>query len=119
LFLINRFKEASLVKKKLENIEKADNLRFNKEKTEKVKAQSMKILKHQLNEKNALKMKIEAEYELMKKQRKTSFENLINKFKNRKFELELQQKQEKLLFENENILKASKIYYFFIYFLFF
>ena len=45
----------------------------------------MKILKQQLNEKNALKMKIEAEYESLKKQRKTIFENLINKFKNRKF----------------------------------
>jgi len=69
----------------------------------------MKILKQHQNEKNALKMKIEAEYELLKKQRKTHFENLINKFKNRKFELELQQKQEKLLSENQNLMKASKI----------
>jgi len=69
----------------------------------------MKILKQQLNEKNALKMKIETEYELLKKQRKSVFESLINKFKNRKFELDLQQKQEKLLSENQNLLKASKI----------
>lgn len=84
-------------------------MKFNKEKTEKVKAHSMKVLKQQQNEKNALKMKIEAEYELLKKQRKTVFENLINKFKNRKFELDMQQKQEKLLAENQNMLKASKI----------
>jgi len=96
-----------VVKKKLENIEKIDNIKFNKEKTEKVKAHSMKVLKQQQNEKNALKMKIEAEYELLKKQRKTIFENLINKFKNRKFELDMQQKQEKILAENQNMLKAS------------
>jgi hypothetical protein len=53
-------------------------------------------------------MKIEAEYELLKKQRKNVFENLINKFKNRKFELDLQQKQEKILTENHNLLKKSK-----------
>ncbi len=84
-------------------------MKFTKEKTEKVKAHSMKILKQQLNEKNALKMKIEAEYELLKKQRKTVFESLINKFKNRKYELDLQQKQEKLFSENENLLRASTI----------
>lgn len=67
----------------------------------------MKVLKQQQNEKNALKMKIEAEYEMLKKQRKTVFENLINKFKNRKFELDMQQKQEKILAENQNLLKAS------------
>lgn len=96
------------MKKKIENIEKLDNIKFNKDKTDKVKAQSMKVLKHQLNEKNALKMKIEAEYESLKKQRKTIFEYLINKFKNRKFELDLQQKQEKILTDNKNLFKASK-----------
>jgi hypothetical protein len=115
-----RFKEASIVKKKIENIEKIDIEKFTKEKSEKVKAFSSKIYKQQLNEKNALKMKIEAELELMKKQRKLNFENLFNKYKNRKYELNMQQKQEKTLTVNNNLFKASIffLYFYFFYFIF-
>jgi len=56
-------------------------------------------------------MKIEAEFELMKKQRKLNFENLFNKYKNRKYELNLQQKQEKTLTVNNNLFKASMIFF--------
>ena len=63
-------------------------------------------------------MKIEAEYELMKKQRKLNFENLFNKYKNRKFELNLQQKQEKNLTTNNNLFKASKVLFVLFVFIF-
>ena len=62
-------------------------------------------------------MKIESEYELMKKKRKAIFENLINKFKNRKFELDMQQKQENNLHDNENKMRASKFFLKYFYFL--
>ena len=62
-----KYKDAMLVKKKCEEIEVEDTDRFNKEKTEKIKSQSIKTANKHLNEKNALKKKIELEYEEMKK----------------------------------------------------
>jgi hypothetical protein len=54
-----------------------------------------------------LKKKIEIEFEVMKKQKKAASDTIEHKFKNRKFDLEMQQKQEKLLNENHNLMKAS------------
>lgn len=102
-----RFKEASLIKKKAENLEKTDTEGFNKTKTEKIKSQSVKTAHKHLVEKNSLKKKIEIEFEVMKKQRQEGLEQINHKFKNRKFDLEQQQKQEKLLSENNNVMKAS------------
>lgn len=44
----------------------------------------------------------------MKKEKARGLETIIHKYKNRKFDLEKQQKQEKLLSDNNNLLKASK-----------
>ena len=43
----------------------------------------------------------------MKKERKAEEDRILHKFKNRKFDLEMQQKQEKLLSENKNMMKSS------------
>jgi hypothetical protein len=108
-----KYKDAILVKKKCEEIEVEDTDRFNKEKTEKIKSQSIKTANKHLNEKNALKKKIELEYEEMKKQKQQNMDILVLKFKNKKAELEIQQKMEAHITENKNMLKASKKIYIF------
>jgi hypothetical protein len=103
-----RFKEALLIKRKSEALEKLDSERFSKGKSEKIKSESVKTANKHLLEKNALKKKIEIEFEVMKKQRQQGMEKINHKYKNRKFDLEVQQKQEKLLNENTNLMRASK-----------
>lgn len=103
-----RFKEAALLKKKLEEMDKADTEKFNKEKYEKIKAQSVKTANKHMAEKAALRKKVEIGYELMKKERQQAMEKLLLKYKNRKTELDNQQKQELFYLENDNILKKSK-----------
>lgn len=103
-----KYNEALIVKKKCDDVEIEDIKRFNSEKTEKLKNQSIKNANKHLNERNALKRKIELEYEELKKEKQKQLEILIMKFKNKKAELESQQKMEKIVTENRNLLKASK-----------
>jgi hypothetical protein len=103
-----KYKDAILIKKKREKVEIEDTERFNKEKTEKIKSQSLKTANKHLNEKNALKKKIELEFEELKKEKQKKLEILILKFKNKKAELEIQQKMETHITDNKNLFKASK-----------
>lgn len=106
-----KYKEANLIKRKCDEIEMEDLDRFNKEKTEKIKSQSIKTANKHLNEKNALKKRIELEFEEVKKEKQRQLEILIHKFKNKKAELEIQQKMETHITENKNLLKASKSFF--------
>lgn len=108
LVKLGRFKEASQLKRKLEELERADTDKFNKEKYEKIKSESVKTANKHMTEKTALRKKIETEFEILKKERQTNLERLLLKYKNRKGELENQQKQELNFLENENLLKKSK-----------
>lgn len=45
----------------------------------------------------------------MRKQKVKDEQTILHKFKNRKFDLDVQQKREKNLSENKNLMKASKI----------
>jgi len=101
--------EAAIIRKKIEVQEKIDSDKWNKEKNEKIKSQTVKTAQKHLIEKNSLKKKVEIEIEVMKKEKARGLETIIHKYKNRKFDLEKQQKQEKQLNENPNSLKASKI----------
>lgn len=112
LVKLQRFKEASLLKKRLDVMDKFDTERFNKEKYEKIKSQSVKTANKHMMEKAALKKKIEINYQILKRDRQVNLEKLLLKYKNRKSELDNQQKQEILFLENENILKKSKFLYF-------
>jgi hypothetical protein len=105
------FKEAALIKKKAEEVERKDTEKWNKEKTDKIKSQSVKTAQKQLNEKNALRKKIDIQLEVMRKEKDSGIERILHKYKNRKFDLEMQQKQEKLMNENNNLYKASKIFF--------
>jgi hypothetical protein len=111
-----KYKEALLIKKQCESLDRLDTDKFNKEKTEKIKSQSIKTANKHLNEKNALRKKIEVELEVLKKKKIQMTNTLILKYKNRRSELELQQKAETHLSENKNKLKASKcLYIYYIY----
>lgn len=104
-----RFKEAAIIRKKLDVQEKIDSEKWNKEKNDKIKSQTVKTAQKHLVEKNTLKKKVETEIEIMKKEKAKGLETIIHKYKNRKFDLEKQQKQEKSLNDNNNLLKASKL----------
>ena len=108
IFFIIRFKEASIIKKKCEAIEKTDSEKWNKEKNEKIKSQTVKTAQKHLVEKNSLRKKIEIELEVMKREKTAALEVIIHKFRNRKLDLDCQQRLERSLNEHSNLLKASK-----------
>lgn len=108
LVKLGRFKEAALLKKKLDEIEKIDTDKFNKEKYDKIKSESVRTANKHMNEKSSLRKKIDIEFEMLKKERQKNLEKLLLKYKNRKAELENQQKQELNFLTNENLLKKSK-----------
>lgn len=103
-----RFKEAALLKKQIESMDKFDTEKFNKDKYEKIKSQSVKTANKHMAEKANLRKKVEIGYEMLKKARQAEMEKLLLKYKNRKTELDNQQKQEIVYIENENLLKKSK-----------
>lgn len=105
-----RFKEAALLKKQLESMDKFDTEKFNKDKYEKIKSQSVKTANKHMAEKANLRKKVEIGYEMLKKTRQAEMEKLLLKYKNRKTELDNQQKQEIVYVENENLLKKSKFH---------
>lgn len=110
LVKLGRFKEAAIMKKKLEEIERTDTEKFNKDKYERIKAESVKTANKHMNEKNTLRKKIETEFEILRKDRQSNLEKLLLKYKNRKTDLENQQKQEVLYLENDKLLKKSKTF---------
>lgn len=110
LVKLQRFKEAALLRKQLDAMDKFDTDKFNKDKYEKIKAQSVKTANKHMSEKSALEKKIDIKFEILKKDRQKNLEKLLLKYKNRKTELDIQQKQEIMFLENENLLKKSKLF---------
>lgn len=96
------------MKLKAKNLEDLEIDKFNKERNEKIKIRADQLEHRHHLEKSALKQKLDGEYETLKKMKEDEAQKLIQKFKIRKRELELQQKQEKNLQENYNLANASK-----------
>ena len=103
-----RFKEAHHFKKKVDNKERDDSERFDREKNEKVMTVTENLKAKQALEVNALRQKIDTQSEVLRKEKEHGFGNILNKFKNKKFELELQQKKALFYAGNESAEKASK-----------
>lgn len=101
--------EAHRIKLKADALLKEEEDKFNKEKEKKIKIKIDKLKKKQSLERNTLKEKLTIEAEISKKTKSDELEKLIHKFKNKKVDLEIQQKQEKILTENTNLMRASKI----------
>ena len=105
-----RFKEAEYVKQKRMAIERDESEKFKKQNNDKFKGKLEKLAHKQFLEKQALRKKIEAGLDALEKERKSGEEKLNRRYKGRTQELSLQQQQEKLLNENENLLKKSIIF---------
>jgi hypothetical protein len=108
LVKLERYIEAHAVRQKCDVLEKLDLKKFEKEKTEKIKARTDQlVIKHNL-EKNSLRQKLDLEFSELNKKKEEDIELLTLKFKKRKMELELQQNAEKSLHNNPKVLKTSK-----------
>lgn len=94
LVKLQQFKEAGVTRKKKEQQRQRDIDQWNKEKNDKIKVQAVQKSKKHLNERNAFKRKYEIELELLKKQKNDELMRIEKKFKNKKLELDIQQKNE-------------------------
>jgi len=103
-----RFKEAQLIKKKADAMEKEDYDKYSKEKSDKVGTNSENLRSKQLGELRALRKKLDIQNEVLKKERDTGFHTILHRFKNKKFDLEKQHKKELTLGTNDNLNRASK-----------
>jgi len=65
------------------------------------------LIQRLLLEKNSYKQKLMSEYEELKKEKQVEMDKLIVKYKNKKLELDIRQKREKNLNDNDNLLKAN------------
>jgi hypothetical protein len=106
-----RYLEADQVKAKADLMRKNEEKKFNVEKELKIKAKVDKLIKKQQTEKNVLKVKFEKELEILKKNKNEELEKLVLLFKNKKFDLEAQQKIEKIVNENTNLMRASNNFF--------
>jgi len=100
-----RFKEAEFVKQKRLALEKETVKRFAEHKNDKFKGKLEKLAHKQLLEKQALRKKIETTLEQIEKEKKQGEDNLMRIYNGRRQVLSNQQHQEKILNENENLLK--------------
>jgi len=100
-----RFKEAEFVKQKRLALERDTIQKTNSHKNDKFKGKLENLAHKQLLEKQALRKKIESTLDEMEKERKRGDDNMSHKYNNRRQVLLTQQHQEKLLSENENMLK--------------
>jgi hypothetical protein len=103
-----RYKEAQLIKKKVDHVEKHDSEQWSKVKNEKVETASDNLRAKQELEYNAFRKKVDTQFEVLRKEREIAFNIIFNRFKNKKFDLDKQHKKAKLFAENESLNKASK-----------
>jgi len=105
-----RFKEAQLIKKKADSLQRQDADNWNKEKVDKVGTNSDNLKVKQSGELKALEKKLAIQLEVLNKERDAGMKVILNRFRNKKFELEKSQKKERLLTENESLNKAKTGY---------
>lgn len=108
LVKFQKFDEAKIIRKKKEIQKQKDIDKWNKEKTEKIKTQVIQKSNKHVSEKNILKKKFEVELDLLRAEKQKQIQHLEKKFQNKKLELELQQKNERNLAENELINKKRQ-----------
>jgi len=96
-----------VVKQKAEAIEKNEIEKHIKTIDDIVNQKIENLFQKQNLEKNGYKQKLMSDYEEMKKAKQVEMDKLIVKYKNKKLELEIRQKREKNLNENDNLLKAN------------
>lgn len=108
LVKFQKFDEAKVIKKKKEQQKAKDIEKWNKEKNAKIKVQAIKKNNKHVNEKNVLKKKFETELDILRVEKQKEIALVEKKFQNKKLELDLQQKNERNLNENENISRKRQ-----------
>lgn len=108
LVKFQKFDEAKIIKKKKEIQKQKDIDKYNKEKQEKFKLQLMQKNTKHITDKNIIKKKFENELDILRTQKQKEFLYLEKKYQNKRQELDLQQKSERNLAENENICKKRQ-----------
>lgn len=88
-------------------LERNEFEKHNKDRNEKIRIKSEQLAQKHNLEKNGLKQKFDSDFDELRIQKDHEASILVLKYKNRKLDLELQQKQEKNLSENSNLMKAS------------
>lgn len=102
------YMEANMIKMQADMIQRNEIEKFNKEKESMIKGKMDKLIRKQTLEKNAINEKNFIEFEIMKKEKEANLEKIIQKYKNKKNELDNQHKSQRLVPNNKNLLKASK-----------
>jgi len=105
--MLFRYVEAHSIKVKCDAMEKSEIEKHIKLKDDNFALKSENLIKQQSLEKNALSQKMNSEYEEMAKVKQMEMDKILNKYKNKKFDLETKQGKEKNLHLNENLLKAN------------
>lgn len=109
LVRFQRFNEAIIVKKKKELQRQKDIDKWNKEKNEKIKLQAIARSNKHLNEKEAFKKKNEIELELLRKGKNEDIRKIQKKYQNKKLDLDIQQRNERIVNEKEYLTKIGRV----------
>jgi hypothetical protein len=88
-------------------MEKAEIEKHMKIKNDNFDLKSENLIRQQSLEKSALTQKMNSEYDEMAKIKQVEIDRILNKYKNKKFDLETKQGKEKNMHEKENLLKAN------------
>ena len=89
--------------KKIELVEKKEIENFYKAKNDEMRLKLENLAKRQQIEKIAFEKKIQAESDDYMKHRESKKEHILNKFKNKRYDLTSQQKREVIMNENEKV----------------
>ena len=111
--MLIRYGNAHKVQGRISEISLTENKKFLEEKERKLKKEVEKLRIKQDNENLGFQLKMSAAFNEFKKSRATEHERLIQKYKNKKKDLDLQQKT-----EINTISKKSKLIYFYFVFIF-
>lgn len=95
-----RYVEANVVKSKCDILERKELEKYNKDRNDKIRIKSEQLAQKHILEKNGLKQKVDSEYDEMSSMKTQDYSKLMLKYKNRKLDLEIQQKGERNAREN-------------------
>jgi len=101
------FKEAHVITKKLQIMEKSEIEASSKARNDKIKSKTDKLASKHVLEKNSLLKKIKDEEGSLNKQREDVHEMVSQKYRNKIIEINSQHHQEKLMNDNENLYKLK------------
>jgi hypothetical protein len=97
-----------LVRQRTDQLYRIESEKGINERNEKIRIKTEQLANRHNLERNALKQKLDTEFNNINKQKDDEIDKINLKYKNRRADLETQQRNEKILNQNENLAKASK-----------